>query len=333
MQEHEQDLLAIVNEINKASTIVITAHRYPDGDAIGSSLAMYDALTTLGKKVIPVFPKHQIGASKILPNFDKITDVADFDFEAQPDLFIALDCAEPKRFCDSRFCKLLERCTTINIDHHYGNPLFGNFNYVIEDYSSTGELIYNLMKFANWEISLDAAQAIWVSLITDTNNFAKPSAKQSTFFCAADLLGLGVPASDLHDAIMHESVNVTNLRKRAYSSLEYWCNGQVAMIMVTKEDFRATQTQKKDIDEFPNIPLMIKGPTIAILIYPIMEEENTIRFSLRSKQGAKISAQEIAQHFGGAGHEDAAAAFFHGGAEEAKATLKRYLESVLLGIN
>ena len=75
---------------------------------------------------------------------------------------------------------------------------------------------------------------------------------------------------------------------------------------------------------------MIKGPTIAILIYPIVEEENKIRFSLRSKQGAKISALEIAQHFEGSGHKDAAAADFQGAAEEAKETLKRYLESVLL---
>ena len=66
-------------------------HKMESPRGHGSSLAMYDALTTLGKKVIPVFPKHKIGASKILPNFDKITDVADFDFESQPDLFIALD--------------------------------------------------------------------------------------------------------------------------------------------------------------------------------------------------------------------------------------------------
>jgi nanoRNase/pAp phosphatase (c-di-AMP/oligoRNAs hydrolase) len=92
------------------------------------------------------------------------------------------------------------------------------------------------------------------------------------------------------------------------NSLEFWCDSIVAVISLQKDDFKETQCKKQDTDEFPNIPLSIKGPVITAFVYPLNTDMNNdeIRLSLRSKDGAPITAQSIAEYFGGAGHKDSA---------------------------
>ena len=330
MEDVMKQMSAIKNAIEAADTIVITAHIYPDGDAVGSSLALYHVLKRNNKNVRVVLPKSQIGSASVLTGYDEITDVDDFDFDQFSGLLICLDSADENRICDIRFQTLIKRCQTVNIDHH-GKKLFGTYNYVIVDYSSTGELVYNLCKFAGWELSVEAAEAIWVALITDTGNFSKKSTQHTTFLCAAELLKLGIRSTYLYGAIMQEPVNVVELRRRAYNSLEYWCDGQIAVISLRKQDFQETGCLKQDTDEFSNIPLNIKGPSLAAFIYPLRADDgnNEIRLSLRSKGNAPLTAKSIAEHFGGAGHEDSAGAVYNGTVEEAKAALKEYLEKQL----
>ena len=330
MEDMTIHLQAIVNAIEIADTLVITAHQYPDGDAVGSALALYHVLKKRNKNVCVVLPKEQIGSASVLTGFEEIIDVADFDFNQYPDLLICLDCAQEDRICNPQFKTFLQTCPVVNIDHH-GKVLFGTYNYVIRDYSCTGELIYNLCKFASWELSWEAAEAIWIALITDTGNFSKKSTGQSTFLCAAELLALGVRNTFLYAAVMQEPVNVVELRRRATNSLEFWGNNQVAAISLQKKDFLETGCVKKDTDEFPNIPLNIKGPVITAFVYPLNTDINNdeIRLSLRSKEGAPICARSIAEHFGGAGHEDSAGAVYHGTVDEAKTALKNYLEQSL----
>lgn len=330
MEKMMKQLQDIAGAINNAETVVITAHQYPDGDAVGSSLALYHILTKIGKKVSVVLPKAQIGSASVLSGFDEIVDIADFDFSQRPDLLICLDCAQEDRICSQQFNELLQNCPVVNIDHH-GKVLFGTYNYVIKDYSCTGELIYNLARFAGWELSLEAGEAIWIALITDTNNFSKKSTERSTFLCAAELLSLGVRNTFLHAAVMQEPVNVVELRRRAMNSLEFWGKEKVAVISLQKKDFLETGCMKKDTDEFPNIPLNIKGPVITAFVYPLSTDcsNDDIRLSLRSKANSPVTARSIAEHFGGAGHEDSAGALYHGTVDEARQALKNYLEHSL----
>ena len=305
--------------------IVITGHKFPDGDAVGSSLALHRLLSNLGKHVDVLLYKSHIGTPQVLEDFDQITDMSEYDFSKEPDLFICLDCADPSRICDDRLQHWIGKVPTMNIDHH-GKKLFGDVNYVIRDYSSTGELVFNLAKAFNWQLDRNAAEALWVSIVTDTNRFSR-GVQSSTLLCAAELLSLGVRASWLNDELfMQEAPNVFELRKRAINSLEQWFKGIVAVISLTHQDFSETQCTKQDTEDFPNIPLSIKGTKIAVFIYPLPTGMDEIRISLRSRQGAAITARRIAEHFNGAGHEHSAGAVYNGTVLDCKMAVKSFLE-------
>ena len=109
--------------INSCNHIVITGHKFPDGDAVGATLALHRMLSNLGKHVDVLLYKAHIGTPRILEDFDIITDIPEYDFTKEPDLFICLDCADPSRICDDRLQHWVGRIPTVNIDHH-GKKLY-----------------------------------------------------------------------------------------------------------------------------------------------------------------------------------------------------------------
>ncbi len=308
-----------------SSHIVVTGHKFPDGDAVGAALALRRLLLNQGKHVDVLLCKSHVGTPRVLEDFDRIIDLQEYDFTNEPDLFICLDCAEPSRICDDRLRHWIGRVPTVDIDHH-GKILFGDVNYVVKDYSSTGELVFNLAKCFGWRLDRQTAEALWVSIATDTNRFSR-GIQPSTFMCAAELLSLGIRATWLNDELfLQEPANVFALRKRAINSLELWREGIVAAISLTPEDFAETQCAKQDTEDFPNIPLSIRGAKIAVFIYPLPAGGDEIRISLRSRQGAPVTARQIAEHFGGAGHEHSAGAVFVGTVEACKKAVRSFIE-------
>lgn len=318
----------VLKSLMAADRIVITAHELPDGDAVGSCLALKSFLTDKGKDAEVVLPTDDIGAASILDDIGSVKDLGKFDFSVLPDLLVCLDCADPSRLCDRRFRDWIGRVPTVNIDHH-GKELFGDSNYVVVDASSTGELVFNLFETAGWTPTRSAAEAIWCALVTDTRRFSLPSTTASTLRCAAVLLECGARSARINDAIFsQESPAVFELRTRAMSSLERWCCGRVAAISLQPEDFAATGCRKKDADEFPEIPRGVKGASIALYFYPYPETKPEItKVSIRSREGAPLSARDIAVHFGGAGHADSAGVKFNGTVAEAVGAVRAYLET------
>lgn len=323
------ELSSVLDALMSAQRIVITAHELPDGDAIGSCLALRALLKAKGKDAEVVLPAADIGATSVLDDAKGITDSAGFDFSGRPDLFVCLDCSEPSRICDKRFCDWIGAVPTVNIDHH-GKELFGDFNYVVVDGSSTGELVFNLFDAAGLKPTREAAEAIWCALVTDTRRFSLPSTTASTLRCAAVLLECGARTAWLNDVLFsQETPGLFDLRTRAMKSLELWCGGKVSVISLRPEDFIETGCRKKDADEFPEIPRGIKGSSVAIFFYPYPETKPEVtKVSIRSREGAPMTAREIASHFGGAGHVDSAGAKFRGSVDEALKAVHEYVESV-----
>ncbi len=298
----------IIKVINEADSIVVTAHEFPDGDAVGSALAFSMFLRQIGKKVQLVLPLRQVGIGSILDGFETIIDTEDFDFQQMPSLLCCLDCSEPSRICDRRFMQWVTICPTINIDHH-GKQLFGKWNYVVKDYSSTGELIYNLAQYADWKMDRTIAEALWMALVTDTNRFSKPACNADTLKCAAALASCGARVALLNDLIYAQDPwNNVQLRKHVYNSLRLLCNGEVALASLECNDFKETNCVKQDAAEFPLIPFGIKGVKLAALIYLPPDSPTKVRISLRSRPGKLPSAKLIAEYFGGSGHDDSAGA-------------------------
>ena len=314
----------IFNAIKDAETIVITAHEFPDGDAVGSSVALCTMLRQQGKNARILLPLKQVGIGNVLDGAEMIEDTVEADFSRQPDLLICLDCSEPSRVCDSRFLEWIAQVPVINIDHH-GKQLFGKWNYVIRDYSSTGELIYNLATATQWHIDRQTAEAIWMALVTDTNRFSKPACTPATLQCAAALAAAGARIARLNELIYcQEPWNCVRLRKKMYDNLQLICNGTVAVATLERRDFEETGCVKQDASEFPLIPFYIQGVKIAAFIY-LPPDSGKVRVSLRSRDGAPVTAKQIAEYFGGSGHEDSAGAAVQDSVEHTRDEFIKYM--------
>ena len=300
------DILAL---IVPARRIAISAHTYPDGDAVGSCLAMAEFLRAVGKDVAVVLPKKDIGPVRVLDGFDGIVDPDAFDFSVPPDLFICLDCADPSRICDPRICEWVSSVPTLNIDHH-GRELFGTRNYVVKDASSTGELVYDIARAVGWTIGPKVAEALWCAVVTDTCRFTTLSTTPATLRCAADLAERGVRIAWLAEQLYQcEPFNAFDLRRRAINSLERWFEGRVAVISLTSADFAETGCKKQDGETFPEIPNSLEGVQLAVFFYPFpIDDSGHTRISARSRPGSFVTAKSLAAHFGGGGHEHSAAA-------------------------
>ena len=300
------DILALIAPTRR---VALSAHTYPDGDAVGSCLAMAEFLRAMGKDAAVVLPKRDVGPVRALGGFDATVNPDDFDFSAAPDLFVCLDCSDPSRICDERIRAWVGKVPTLNVDHH-GKELFGTRNYVVKDASSTGELVFDIATAAGWTIGREAAEALWCAILTDTNRFTTPSTTPSTLRAAAALADKGVRIAWLAEQIyQREPFNAFDLRRRAVNSLERWFGGRVATIALSADDFAATGCKKQDGETFPEIPNSLEGVQLAVFFYPFpVDDPGHTRISARSRPGSPVTAKALAAHFGGGGHEHSAAA-------------------------
>ena len=320
------DILAL---IVAAHRIAISAHTYPDGDAVGSCIAMAGFLRAAEKDVTIVLPKKDVGPVCVLEGFGDIVDPDAFDFSEPPDLFVCLDCSDPSRICDARIRDWVGKVPTLNIDHH-GRELFGTRNYVVKDASSTGELVYDIACAAGWTIDRPIAEALWCAILTDTCRFTTPSTMPSTLRAAAALAEKGARIAWLAEQIyQREPFNAFDLRRRAINSLERWFNGRVATIVLSIADFAETGCKKQDGETFPEIPNSLEGVQLAVFFYPFpITDAGHTRISARSRPGSPVTAKALAAHFGGGGHEHSAAATPALSIEETKRVVRDWLETV-----
>ena len=308
---------AVIASLEAAKSVIVTAHVSPDGDASCSSLALALMLRARGKTVRLAIPMGDLGAPGILETFESFRDDGPI---VEPDLFICLDCATVPRLALPELRDKVGVWRTLNIDHHATNTRYGHQNYVIDDYSSTGEVIYDIAKAAGWTIDRDVAEALWVAIVTDTGRFSYSSTRPSTLRCAAELLACGVRAPWLNDELFSVfDRKVLDIQARALASLETWYDGKAAAITLTERDYEETGCTKSCTETFANIPRSVRGSVIAIFIYRLPNDPKT-HFSIRAR--APYSACALAKTFGGGGHELAAGATVDMSIDDAKAAVK-----------
>jgi phosphoesterase RecJ-like protein len=312
---------AVIARLEAAKHIVITAHVNPDGDASGSSLALALFMRARGKTVRLAIPMNDLGAPGVLKTFQSFRDNSPIE---EPDLFVCLDCATVPRLALPELRDKAGVWPTLNIDHHATNTRYGHLNYVIDDYSSTGEVIYDIAKVADWSIDRDIAEALWVAIVTDTGRFSYSSTSPSTLRCGADLLACGVRAPWLNDELFCiKDRKEHDIYLRALSSLETWYDGKVAVITLTERDYEETGCTKSCTETFADIPRSVRGSVIAVFLYRLPGDPKT-HASIRAR--APYSACALAQAFGGGGHELAAGATVDMGIDAAKAAIKAELK-------
>lgn len=328
----------ILAAIDGADHIAIATHVNPDGDAAGSTLALCLLLRALGKDARILMDRASLGAPGIL--YRGVDTVADpVLLPQEPDLLICLDCADAKRVAPKSLAPKIGVWRTVVIDHHRNNG-FGEVNYIVPDASSTGELIYDLARCAGWTLDRDIAEALWVSIVTDTGRFSYSCTHPSTLRCAAELLSLGIRAPWLNDELYNQvDERVIRLQQRALASLETWFDGMVTVISLEAADYEETGCRKSDTEEFVNLARAVRGARLSIFFYALPGDPTTSHLSIRSRDAApgetagirRVTARELAVQFGGGGHDLAAGATLPYPLAEARRQVRAFLEQVLGG--
>jgi phosphoesterase RecJ-like protein len=286
----------IWEKIEKAEHITLTAHINPDGDALGSQLALYHILKKTGKKAT-VFnaTKPLPQYLDFLPGFDKITD----KFPKNSDLVISCDCGSFDRLGIEEKPSFL-----INIDHHISNTGYGDINLVEPDYASTSLVIYDILKANGIDITKESAVCIYTAMVTDTGSFQYESVNDRVFECAAEMVRCGVKP-DYVSKMLFQRDRLSRLRllAKAYDTIEMCCDGKAAFVEVTNEMLEMTGAIKEDTDSIVNSVRAIASVEVSCML---REEKDGIKVSLRSKNYADVS--KVAQKYGGGGHIRAAGA-------------------------
>jgi len=306
----------ILLEIRKRETFLITTHVNPEGDAIGSSLALALALSSIGKKVEVITQDPVPKGLKFLPSSDTIKQAKSID--RRFDAVITVDCGDLERV---GFLKIdnIPGDILINIDHHVTNKGFGAVNFV-EDAVASAQLIYDIMKRLNISLTPDIATCIYTAIMTETGSFRYSNTTSETFKIAQEMVSAGAMPWNIAEQIFNRNnIGRIKLLGLILESLDRSDDGKISWITVKEQMYRETGTSKEDVEDFINFPRSIEGVEVAILF---RESNQGWKISLRSN--GKVDVSNMALEFGGGGHSMAAGFFIQGGHEEVK---KRVVDS------
>lgn len=301
----------IIELITEKDNFNLISHILPDGDSVGSLLAMGRCLRKLGKKVNMFAPGRIPLKYSFLKGADLISkDEALFDSSHS---VIVLDSSDAERlgiFKD----KVLESPELINIDHHVTNQNYGSLNYVDPDASATGEIVFSLLEPLKVELDSDLAEALYVAISTDTGSFKYENTTPHTHMVIARLLQTGISPGALSQKIFDERpLSFYILLKDALSSLEMYLNRTVAIMTISNDIRIRSGASTDDLDGLVNYTRNIEGVELGILFY--VENENEVKVGFRSK---RLDVSLLAGKLNGGGHVRAAGCRMHGSFEAVK---------------
>lgn len=306
--------------IDNAKKIALICHIRPDGDTIGSTLALCNYLR-INNKTCDVF------CDDILPdkyNFLKGYDgIKNSEIGEDYDLLICLDCSDTKR--TGKYSNFIVRHkNTINIDHHISNEKFATLNYVTE-ISSTCELIFQILKSYDALPDKDTYMCIYCGLSSDTGNFSHSNTTYTTFETAAELSKVIGDISIINRKIFKEKpINMVRLLNQVLSSLEMYADDKIAILTVYLKDLAKYNCLPHDTEGFVDYAINISGVEVGAIL--MQSENNSYKISLRSKQA---DVCKIASEFGGGGHKFASGCMLYGERDEVVKKLVKNAEFYL----
>lgn len=283
--------------IEKHQNFAITTHIRPDGDGLGSSLALNWILQSLGKNSEVIICDPIPHAYQNLPGTEQIRVIPDID--CQYDGVFVIECSDVTRPGFPSLCNEF----VVNIDHHTTTDLFGNINWIDSTAAAVGEMIYNLAKAMGVKITGEIASCIYAALLTDTGSFHFSNTSERTFKIASELVRFGAQPAKLSQAIFYQyPYSKIKLTGAVLSTLQRDDSGKVAWVRMTKEAMQESNATEEDTDGIINYPLTV-GEVEAAAFFRELPND-TIRVSLRSKN--RVNVAQVAEHFGGGGHKNAA---------------------------
>ncbi len=320
------DVTGIIDELKRCKSVLISAHVNPDGDALGSQLALMLALRKLKKTVIAFNADPVPEFYRFLPHADEIQTGS--HVPGRYDACIVLDADPPRT---SLFSDLPPADVFINIDHHVTNKSAWQHTWLDPNASATGEMVYKLILQLGITIDRDIALCLYTAIFTDTGSFRYSNTTPESMRISATLLEAGADpwlvTENVYESFAYRRLKLLGI---ALSTMERTSNGRIAWVAITEDLFRQTGTTSEDTDNFVNFVRSVKGVEVAVLFRQVKSSQYKI--SLRSK--GRVDLSELAQSFGGGGHKNAAGGVMNGTLEEVKTQVIDKLEktvSVQLG--
>ncbi len=293
-------------DFSKYNNVAVFPHSSPDGDAIGSAVAMSLYLREIGKKSVIVIDDELQYELRFLQEY---TDFISYE-EALSlcddwDFCVTVDCGDLERI--GRRQELVKGKTLLNIDHHVTNPNFGDFNIVEAKSPSACEIIYFILKANNFDITKEIGEAIYTGMSTDTGNFLYDNVRVKTFEVAAKLLSLGIDKAkivfNLYQNTRAEKIKIHAL---AMDKITYHFDGKLAITYVDNEMFEKTGASMLDTDGISESLRDIQGVEIACFMKETVEEDGSYSTKVSMRALPNHDLSKIAFEFGGGGHKGAA---------------------------
>jgi phosphoesterase RecJ-like protein len=299
------DLQAVVDVLRTRDRFAVVSHENPDGDALGSLLGASLGLRELGKDVVMY-----LAGSAPLPAEYRFLDLGDVTRELPPDIdervLLAVDCANEWRIAESR--EAVERAAfVVDVDHHHDNSRFGGVNLVVPDASSTAEVVRDILRELDVELTPPIAEALYVGLVTDTGRFQYTNTTPKALRLAAELVEAG---ADVHGIFRHvyETVQFAKLKllARALERARLFDGGRLVVSYLLRGDFAEVGAEEPFSEGIIDHLRAVEGSEMVALIRePPRDEGPTRRISLRSSHD-EVDVSAIARLRGGGGHPQAA---------------------------
>ena len=314
--------------IAASKRILVSGHLSPDGDSLGSMLALARLLRNAGYEAYATADLNALGKPGFLEGVKDLIPVRKLKRQKRFDLFIAVDCASFERM-PPEVRPVAEKLPKICIDHHVTNDgSFADVSIVDSKASSTGEIIWRIARWNEWNLDTAIAEALWVAIVTDSGRFAYDSTNPGTMRAAGDLLKHGVRTALINDILYGTfPKKAIELKRIAWRSLHIWKNRKVAEVTLTRDDFREVRGTKADAEDIIEIPRSVARNEIALFFYQIPDRTKETRCSIRTR--GNWDATVLAGKFGGGGHVKAAGCTIDGTMGSAKRKMRAVVKEML----
>lgn len=310
----------IKEEINNAKDIVILTHENPDGDAVGSALAMYLTLKKMNKEVDVIIPEYS-NVFKFLPGAESIKKEGK---ETPYDLAISVDVTGIKRL--NGFSKYFESAITkIQIDHHEVNDMFADYNFVNPASPACAQILILVIEQLGVEIDKQIGTCLLTGIITDTGGFKYEGVSAETFEFASWLLAKGVNVSDIYKRVLQVKSRANfELRKLIMDRMEFLHDNKITFTYITSEDMQKVKAMPGDHEGLVEVGRDIEGVEVSIFL---RQTEKGYKASLRANNYVNVS--DVALLFNGGGHMRAAGCDMTGDLDQCKEKIVKAVEKYI----
>jgi bifunctional oligoribonuclease and PAP phosphatase NrnA len=297
---------AVLDELRDASRFVLVTHENPDGDALGSLVAMHRVLLALEKDSVMFMAADEFP----LPYEYRFFELDGLQSTLPADLaersIVFLDCGNIDRNPVGAFKR--EEAHILNIDHHHDNTRFGTINHVVVDASCTAEIVWDLMRALGVEPTIEIAEALYVGLVTDTGKFMYENTGTRAHVMAAELIEAGVDVHGIYRRL-YEGMPYAKLEllARALAHVQRYDDGRLTFTRLSRDDFRLAGAEESYSEGIIDHLRSVEGTKVAALTRELLSDgaRGRRKVSLRATDG-KIDVSAIARAAGGGGHRQAA---------------------------